>query len=103
MRCDATASIVGQRHTFSWPARDEYLRRQSICAPDALMIGAHFASSALTKSAVVAGVLPGVGSTPGFINESITWGSASALLAASLSLSTMGFGVPAGARIAFQV
>src|SRR5205823_11372114 len=32
---------------------------QSICAPDALMIGAHLASSALTTSAVVSGVLPG--------------------------------------------
>src|SRR3984957_19604833 len=103
MRCDATASIVGQRHTFSWPARDEYLRRQSTCAPDALMMGAHFASSALTKSAVVWGVEPGVGSTPAFRSESVTAGSASALLMAALSLLTIGCGVPAGARIAFQV
>src|SRR5262249_46329749 len=75
----------------------------SICAPDALMMGDHFASSVLTNSAVVSGVLPGVGSMPAFSSAVLTAGSPSALLIAALSLSTIGFGVRAGARSAFQV
>ena len=67
------------------------------------MIGAHFASSVLTKSAVVSGVEPGVGLMPAFSSADDHRGSASALLMAALSLSTIGLGVPAGARIAFQV
>src|SRR5262249_60041758 len=79
------------------------LRCQSISAPEALMIGAHFASSPLTKSSVVSGVLSGVGSMPAFSSAEVTAGSASDLLMATLSLSTIGFGVPAGARNTFQV
>ena len=37
---------------------------QFASAPDALMIGAHFASSAWMNSATCFGVLPGVGSMP---------------------------------------
>ena len=66
------------------------------------MIGAHFASSALTKSDVDSGVEPGVGSIPAFFSESITCGSLSALLAAALSFATTSFGVPAGAKMAYQ-
>ena len=75
----------------------------SIWAPDALIIGAHFVSSALTNSPVVWGVLPGVGSMPAYCSAEETAGSARALLIAALSLSTIGFGVPAGARNTFHV
>src|SRR5438132_154600 len=73
--------------------RIQSFNRQSISAPDALIMGAHFASSALTKSAAVSGVLPGVGSIPAFSSADETAGSASDLLMAALSLSTIGFGV----------
>jgi len=63
------------------------------------MMGAHFASSALMKSAVCSGVLPGVGSMPAFSRAEDTAGSASDLLIAALSLSTIVFGVPAGAMM----
>src|SRR5262245_19284054 len=76
---------------------------QSICAPDALMIGAHFASSALMNAAACFGVLPGVGSMPASCRRLNTAGSSSALFMAPLSRSTIGCGVSAGARIAFQV
>src|SRR5262249_36533872 len=76
---------------------------QSLCAPDAAMLGAHLASSVLTKSAACAGVLPGVGSTPATTSALITLGSASASLIALLSFSTTGCGTPAGARMTFQV
>src|SRR6516162_5619174 len=85
-----------------WPESSEKAA-QSIWAPDALIIGAHFASSALTSSLVASGVLPGVGSIPAFSSAEVTAGSASDLLMAVLSLSTIGFGVPAGARNTFQV
>src|SRR5215813_9622163 len=78
-------------------------RPQSICAPEALMIGAHFASSAAMKAAAFCGELPGVGSMPASCRRWITAASASARFMASLSRSTIGCGVPAGARIAFQV
>jgi hypothetical protein len=67
------------------------------------MIGAHLASSILTNSAACAGVLPGVGVMPAFSSALNTAGSASAVLIAALSLSTAACGVPAGARMAFQV
>src|SRR3989442_8476368 len=61
---------------------------QSICAPDALMIGAHFASSALMNAVACFGVLPGVGSMPASCRRLTTAGSSSALLMASLSRPT---------------
>src|SRR5919201_4326633 len=76
---------------------------QSTCAPDALMIGAHFASSDLMNCASFSGVLPGVGSTPTSCRRLRMTGSASALLIASLRAVMTGAGVFAGARIAFQV
>src|SRR5258707_8809534 len=76
---------------------------QSICAPDALMIGAHFASSALMNAVACFGVLPGVGSMPASCRRLNTAGSSSALFMASLRRSTIGCGVSAGARIAFPV
>ena len=67
------------------------------------MIGAHFASSARMNSASFSGVPSGVGSTPTSCSRLRIVGSASALLIASLSRLTIGAGVFAGARIAFQV
>src|SRR5262249_26422714 len=90
------------RRAQSLPARTD-LPAQSICAPDDLMIGAHFASSALTNAVAFCGLLPGVGSMPASSRRCSTGGSSIALLMASLSWSRIGCGVPAGARIAFQV
>ena len=67
------------------------------------MMGAHFASSALMNSAVLAGVMPGVGSMPASCRRWSTIGSASALAIASLSASMIGCGVLAGASSAVQV
>ena len=66
------------------------IRAYSICAPEALMMGAHFASSALMNSAVLAGVMPGVGSIPASCRRWRTAGSASALVMAALSASIIG-------------
>jgi hypothetical protein len=66
------------------------IRAYSICAPEALMMGAHFASSALMNSAVLAGVMPGVGSIPASCRRWRTAGSASALVMAALSSSIIG-------------
>jgi len=66
------------------------IRAYSICAPEALMMGAHFASSALMNSAVLAGVMPGVGSIPASCSRWRTAGSASALVMAALSASIIG-------------
>src|SRR5690349_15966305 len=74
------------------------LSRQSTCAPEALMIGAHLASSALMNSASFSGVLSGVGSTPAASRRLRITGSASAARIASLRVVTIGAGVFAGAR-----
>ena len=66
------------------------IRAYSICAPEAFMMGAHFASSALMNSAVLAGVMPGVGSIPASCRRWRTAGSASALVMAALSSSIIG-------------
>src|SRR5262245_21784637 len=76
---------------------------QSICASEALMIGAHLASSLAMKSALDASVLPGVGVMPATSSALITLGSASASLIALLRRSAIGFGTPAGEWITFHV
>src|SRR5205823_7447600 len=76
---------------------------QFTTAPDILMIGAHLASSAAMNAAVSFGPRPSVGSTPASCSRLNTFGSSSAVLIPPASLSTTGCGVPAGARIAFQV
>src|SRR5919198_2403699 len=82
---------------------DDQLHVQSMCAPEARMIGAHLASSALMNSAVFSGVCPGVGSTPVSCSRLITAGSAIACAMKLASCATIRSGVFAGARIAFQV
>src|SRR5439155_6176489 len=98
------ARFVGARRGERARQRErERSALQSTCAPEARMIGAHLASSALMNSASFSGVLSGVGSTPTSCRRLRISGSASALRMASLSTVTTGAGVFAGARIAFQV
>ena len=102
--CDDALGVLMARPLAPSPASGRGEAPQySICAPDASMIGAHLASSALMKSTDVAGVEPGVGVMPAFSSALDTFSSASESLIALLSAATIGAGVPAGAMITFQV